>query len=174
MSLARRILLVATDHRFGQLVQTHLHKTFLLTCPVIRFEDLPLVVTPETDGILLFLASETDDAERIETATRELRLQQLPAIVAIMENDEFHAPRRTEHQAPATIEKWSWKTQIKDFNAWLKRNLTEGSPFCDPATETTLDRIRRKLLALTPSLTHMVEQLDIAAAHEVTDRKSVV
>ena len=51
MTFARRILLVASDHRFSQIVQTHLHKTFLLTAPVIRFDDLAQLVSRETDGL---------------------------------------------------------------------------------------------------------------------------
>ena len=64
MTFARRLLLVGTDHRFNQTVQTHLHKTFLLTAPVVRAEDLPELVTRETDGVLLFLAAEPADPDR--------------------------------------------------------------------------------------------------------------
>lgn len=168
MSFARRVAFVATDHRFGQSIQTHLHKTFLLTAPVVRFEDVPQLVSRDTDGVLMFLASEPADAERIEIAVRDLRLQQYPAQIGVLETEEFAATRRLEAFHPHFDGRWVWPAQIKEWNAWLKRAIVEGTPFIDPATETTQDRIRRKLLALTPSLTHMVEQLDIAAAHDVT------
>ena len=91
MTFARRLLLVGSDHRFSQTVQTHLHKTFLLTAPVVRVEDVPELVTRETDGVLLFLAADPADADRIEAAVRELRLQQLPPKLAVLETEEFAA-----------------------------------------------------------------------------------
>lgn len=168
MTFARRLLLVATDHRLSQVVQTHLHKTFLLTAPVVRFDDLAQVVSRDTDGLLLFLASDPEDAERIATAVREIRLQELPPRLAVLETPEFAVGRRLEHVARWVDGKWLWQEHTRELNTWVKRTLTTGYPFVDPVTESTPDRIRRKLLALTPSLTHMVEQLGIAAAHDVT------
>jgi DNA-binding NtrC family response regulator len=168
MSFARRLLLVATDHRLSQVVQTHLHKTFLLTAPVVRFDDLAHVVTRDTDGLILFLASDPDDADRIATAVRELRLQELPPRPAVLETPEFAVGRRLEHVARLLDGKWLWQDHVREVNAWVKRSLTTGVPFVDPAAESIPDRIRRKLLAHTPSLTHLVDQLGIAAAHDVT------
>src|SRR5215211_65900 len=96
MTFARRLILVGTDHRFSQVVQTHLHKTFLLTAPVVRVEDVPNLVTRDSAGVLLFLAADAADAERIETAVRELRLQELPPRVAVLESEEFAHARRLD------------------------------------------------------------------------------
>lgn len=168
MSFARRLLFVATDHRFGQSVQTHLHKTFLLTAPVVRFEDLSQLVTAESDGLIVFLASDPDDAERIESAVRAIRLQQFPAKVGVLQTEEFAAVRRFDLTQNYLESLWVWPGNIKEMNAWVRRTLTEGVPFTDLANEPTADRIRRKLCELTPSLGHLVEQLQIAAAHDVT------
>ena len=96
MTFARRLLLVGTDHRFSQIVQTHLHKTFLLTAPVVRVEDVPNLVSRDTDGVLLFLATEANDTERIENTVRELRLQNLPIKIAVLASDEIAAARRLD------------------------------------------------------------------------------
>jgi DNA-binding NtrC family response regulator len=168
MSFARRLLLVATDHRLSQAVQTHLHKTFLLTAPVVRFEDLSQVVSRETDGVLLLLASEPDDAEKIAMAMREIRLQELPPRTGVLETAEFAAGRRLDSLARAYDGRFLWPDHTRDLNAWIKRTLTTGVPFVDPASEPIRDRIRRKLLALTPSLADMVDQLVIGASHDVT------
>lgn len=168
MTFARRLMLVATDHRLSQAVQTHLHKTYLLTAPVVRFDDLPQLVTRETDGLLLFLASDAEDSDRIGTAVRELRLQELPPRVGVLETPEFAAGRRLDAVAKWVDGRWLWPEHTRELNTWVKRSLTAGPAFVDPATETVPDRIRRRLLSLTPSLTHMVEQLGIAAAHDVT------
>ncbi|CAN5367777.1 hypothetical protein BH11PLA2_BH11PLA2_23690 [soil metagenome] len=168
MTFARRLMIVATDHRFSQSVQTHLHKTFMLTAPVVRFDDVAQLVSRETDGLVLFLASEPDDAERIEAAVRDLALQQMPAKLAMLQTEEYAAVRRFDPFGVPLPDRYVWPTQMKELNAWIKRHMTEGKAFVDPVNETVRERIRRKLLAVTPSLTNMVEQLHIAASHDVT------
>ena len=168
MSFARRLVIVASDHRFGQFVQTHIHKTFLLTAPVVRFEDVAELVTPETDGLILFLASEAGDAERIDAAARAIRLQQLPPGIGVLQTDEFASYRKLESEHPLIDGNWVWTAHIRELNAWIRRTLTEGTPFVDLANEPVGERIRRKLCEWTPSLEPLVEQLQIAAAHDVT------
>ena len=168
MNLARRFLVVSSDHRLSQLVQTHIHKTFLLTAPVVRYDDLPGLLTRETDGLLLLLASDPDDAERIETAIREIKLQDLPPRIALFESQDFRPTRPLDAVLPYLDGRFVWPTQTKEFNGWVRKSLREGPPFVDPANESVGERIRRRLLTLTPSLAPMVEQLEIAAAHDVT------
>ena len=168
MTFARRLLLVGSDHRFSQSVQTHLHKTFLLSAPVVRPDDLVNLVTRDTDGVVLFLASEATDAERIERAVRELKLQTLPPRVGVLVTEEGATARQFESLAGHVEGVFAWGTQLRELNAWLRRAVTPGVPFVDPGHESAAERVRRKLLALTPSLTHLTDQLDIAASHDVT------
>ncbi len=168
MTFARRLLLVGIDHRFSQIVQTHLHKTFLLTAPVVRVEDVPNLVSRDTDGVLIFLVTDANDPERIENTVRELRLQNLPVKIAVLASDEFAATRRVDNLVSHVDGIFSWSNELRELNAWLRRAVTQGVGFVDPANETVSERIRRKLLTLTPSLSHMTDQLDIAATHDVT------
>jgi DNA-binding NtrC family response regulator len=167
MSFARRILLVGADLRFSQTIQTHLHKSFLLTVPAVRADELPDFVSRETDGVLLFLAAEPGDVERIESAVRDLRLRQLPPRLAVLEADTFTAARRLDRAAAHLDARFSWPAQLRELNAWIRRAVTTGTPFADPNTETVAARISRQLLAQTPSLAPLVEQLEIAATHDV-------
>ncbi len=168
MTYPRRLLIVASDHRFSQIVQTHLHKTFLLTAPVARFEDLSNLVNRDTDGLLLFLASEAKDADRIEAAVRDFTLQQLPPKLAMLQTEDYVRERKFEPFTVPLPDRFAWPTNLRELNLWVKRTLSEGQPFVDLANETTRQQIRRRLLTFTPSLTHMVDQLHIAASHEVT------
>ena len=168
MSLARRLLIVSSDHRFGQTVQNHLHKTFLLTAPVVRPDDLPALLTRATDGALVLLAAETSDADRIEAVVRDVRLQEYSPKLVVVEGEGFTAGRRLDALAPHLDARFVWPDQGKEFNAWARRAVVPGTPFVDPANEPVPDRVRRRLLALTPSLAPLAEQLDIAAAHDVT------
>ncbi len=166
MTFARRLLLVGTDHRFNQTVQTHLHKTFLLNAPVVRPDDVPALVTRETDGVLLFLAADPADPECIAAAVRALRVQALPPRLAVLAAVESIGGSPLD--GLPLDGRFAWPDQIKELNAWVRRAVTPGVPFPDLAHETTPERVRRKLMALTPSLAPMASQLDIAAAHDVT------
>ena len=168
MPFTRRMLLVGTDHRFAQLVQTHIHKCFLLTAPAARFEDLAHLVRRDTDGVLLFLASEPSDADRIEAAVRELRLQHYPPRLAVLSAEQFDSARRLDALAPFLDAAFVWPGHLREFNSWIRRAVVPGTPFPDPAVESLAERIRDRLLPLTPSLAPLAEQLEIAAAHTVT------
>ena len=133
MNFARRFLVVSSDHRLSQLVQTHVHKTFLLTAPVVRYDDLPGLLSRETDGLLLMLASEADDAERIETAVREIKLQDLSPRVAMLESSDFRPSKPLDAVLPHLENRFVWPHQTKELNGWVRKSLQEGTPFVDPA-----------------------------------------
>ena len=168
MSFNRRILLVGTDPRFAQVVQTHIHKTFLITAPLVRFEEVASVARRDTDGVLLFLASDPHDADRIESAVRELRLQQLPARLAVLSVENYAAARKVEAIGTFVDANLVWPGHLRELNAWVRRAVTPGQPFPDLANETVAEQIRGRLLTLTPSLAPLAEQLQIAAGHDVT------
>jgi DNA-binding NtrC family response regulator len=168
MTFSRRLLLVGTDPRFAQVVQTHIHKTFLLTAPLVRFEEVPTLVRRDTDGVLLFLASDPHDADRIDATVRELRLQQLPPRLAVLSTENYTAARKVEAIAPFVDANMVWPGHAPEINTWVRRAVTQGTPFPDPTHETVADRIRGRLLTLTPSLAPIAEQLEIAATHDVT------
>jgi len=168
MSFARRLVLVGSDLRFAQTVQTHLHKSFLVTAPVVLAEDVAELVTRETDGVLLFLASEAADTERIANAVRELRLQAAAPRLAVLEQEGFARTRSLDALEPHLECRFAWPGQLRELNAWVRKAVTPGVPFTDPTAETMPQKLRRRLLAFTPSLAPLVPQLEIAAAHDVT------
>ena len=168
MLFTRRMLIVGTDPRLVQLIQTHIHKTFLLTAPAARYEDLPNLVRRDTDGVLLFLASDPQDADRIDAAVRELRLQQLPPRLAVLSAEQFTASRRLDALAPFLDGTFVWPGHLREFNSWIRRAVVPGTPFPDWHTENLTQRIRGRLLPLTPALAPLAEQLEVAATHDVT------
>lgn len=167
MSFARRLMLVGSDHRFAQTIQTHFHKSFLLTVPAVRSEDVPRLVTRDTDGAVLFLAADAADAERIEAGVRELRVQLLPPKLAVLEVEPFADGRRLDPLTSYLAGRFTWPTQARELNAWTRRAVVQGVPFVDPAAETVPERVRRTLLTPTPSLAPLADQLATAAAHDV-------
>ncbi len=167
MSFPRRLLLVGSDLQFGQSIQTHLHKTFMLTAALVRFDDVAHLVRRETDGVLLFLASDPHDADRIEACVRELRIQQLPARLAVLSAENFPAAKRIDTLATQLDANFVWPGHLREINTWVRRIVTPGVPFPDPASETAADRINHRLHQLTPSLVQLAEQTLTAASHDV-------
>ncbi len=168
MTPLRHLVLVANDNRHAQLVQPHLNRALQLAAPTARFEDVPNLLTPETDGDLLLVAFDPADAAAVETVVRETKVQQLPTGLAVVESEQVRDLRLLDHLSPYLAGKWTWPHHTREVTAWARRGLTPGTPFTDPTTETVPQKIRRRLINHTPSLTAMVEQLCIAAAHDVT------
>ncbi|HXD89330.1 MAG TPA: sigma-54 factor interaction domain-containing protein, partial [Urbifossiella sp.] len=164
----RRLILAASDPRFTQSVQLHLQKSLQIAPPVVRFDEVQSLLDPETDGDVLMIASELPDAMAIEAVVRESKVQQSPASFAVLESESMAHQRTFDHLAPHLCGKWVWPVQSRDLTTWARRSLSPGVRFADPAAESIAQKIRRKLVNHTPSLTTMVEQLCIAAAHDVT------
>src|SRR5262249_3034576 len=167
MQSARRLILAAGDVGLVQGVQAHLHRALQLSAPVVRFDDVPQLLSPETDGALLLFAGDPADAAAVETLVRETKVQHLPPALGVVESATVRDLRQLDHLAPYLAGRWAWPHQARELTAWAYRGLEPGTPFADPATETVAQRIRRRLINHTPSLTTLVDQLCIAAAHDV-------
>ncbi|MDB5308233.1 MAG: Limonene hydroxylase [Gemmataceae bacterium] len=165
----RRLVLVANEPKLALAVQTHLQKALQLTAPVVRFDEVSNLLAPETDGDLLLIASDPADVVAVENVVRESKVQMAPAGLAVLEAESVAGLRPLDHLAPYLTGRFVWPHLARDLTMWARRALSpNGARFADPATETTAQKIRRRLVNHTPSLTTMVDQLCIAAAHDVT------
>jgi two-component system response regulator HydG len=168
MTSSRRLVLVAQDQRLATVVQSYLQKAIQLAAPIVRFEDVPSLLTPETDGDLLLIASDPSDAQAVEAVVREAKVQHLPAVLSVLEADAVRMSGKLDSLNPYLANRFGWPHQTRELTTWAQRALSPGTPFADPANESVAATIRRRLINHTPSLTAMVEQLCIAAAHDVT------
>lgn len=164
----RRLLLAAADPRHALTFQAHLQGSLPATAPVIRFEELPELTSPETDGDVVLFALDPADAPAVETAIREAKVQQFPMRFALVESEQVRNLRLLNHLAPHVANRLLWPAQSRELLAWSRRALQDGTPFADPGNETTAAHLRRRLMNQTPSLTGLVEQLCLAAEHDVT------
>jgi DNA-binding NtrC family response regulator len=164
----RRLVIAAQDAHLAATVQSHLHRAVQLSAPVVRFEDVPHLLSPDTDGDLLLVAGAPSDALAIETVVRECRVQHLPPALTVLESESARASNRLDPVAPYLTNRFVWPHHARELSAWAQRALSPGAPFADPDTETVPETIRRRLVNHTPALTALVEQLCIAAAHDVT------
>jgi DNA-binding NtrC family response regulator len=168
MLLPSRLLLVASDTRLTAAAQAHLQKAVQLTVPAVGPDEVPPLLTPEADGDLLLIAADPADATGIEAVVREARVQQSPARMAVLESEAVRSARLLDYLDPHLVGRWVWPHQARELTAWATRGHSHDAPFPDPASETLAEKIRRRLINHTPSLTAMVDQLVIAAAHDVT------
>ena len=65
MTPTRRLVLAASDPRLAQTVQAHFARTLALNVPIVRFEDVPHLLAPDTDGDVLLVASDPSDAAAV-------------------------------------------------------------------------------------------------------------
>jgi transcriptional regulator with PAS, ATPase and Fis domain len=163
----RRLVLVGSDLRLTEAVQSHLQKALQLTSPVVRFDEVPHLLAPETDGDLLLIAADRSDAAAVETVVRETKVQQLPPGMAVVEGEAIAGQRLFDHLTPYVAGRWAWPHESRELTTWVRQVQLPGESFADPARETIAQKIRRRLVNHTPSLTTMVDQLCIAAAHDV-------
>jgi transcriptional regulator with PAS, ATPase and Fis domain len=168
MQNQRRLVLAAADLRHVQTLQAHFQRTLQLTTPVVRFDEVQNLLTPETDGSILLVVMDPSDVNAAETVVREAKIQQFPASIAAVESDIVRDLRLLDAFSSHLVGRWTWPHQTRELTTWARAATEPGTPFPDPATETVAERIRRRLINHTPSLTSMVEQLCIAAAHDVT------
>ena len=154
---SRRLVIVAQDQRLAAVVQSHLQRAIQLNAPVVRYEDVPQLLTPETDGDLLLVASDPADAHLVEAVVRETKVQHLPAGLSVLETDAVRASGKLDSLNPYIGDRFVWPHHPRELTAWAHRALAPGTPFADPATESVSETIRRRLINHTPSLTAMVE-----------------
>ena len=159
MTFSRRLMIVGGDHRFSQQLQNHLHQTFLITTPIVQYDDLDDLVSDVTDGVLIFVGGSSNAMER---AIRTFRLRAFPMRMINVAEDAVSPT------ASLVDDHFVWPEQRRELNSWIRKYTTAGVGFHDPATETVRDILKRKVLTTTPSLEPLIEQLEIAAGHDVT------
>jgi DNA-binding NtrC family response regulator len=167
MHAHRRLVLAAADPRQALTFQAHLQRTIQLAPPVVRFEELAEITSTETDGAVLLFVLDPADVAAAERVAREATVQQLPVRFALAESEQVRHHRLTDQLAAGVAKRLLWPAQTQELTAWSRCGLEPGTPFADPATESIAARFRRRLINQTPSLTGLVEQLCIAAEHDV-------
>jgi two-component system response regulator HydG len=168
MHLHRSLVLAVADIRQAQTVQDHLQRAIQLTPPAVLFEDVTHLLTPETDGNILLVATDPADVTAAETVVRETKIRRFPTGFALLESEQVRNSGALDHLTQHLIGRWTWPQQSRELTNWARSGLEPSTPFPDPTIETVAERIRRWLINHTPSLTTMVEQMCIAAAHDMT------
>jgi two-component system response regulator HydG len=98
----RRLVIAAGDPRQALTFQAHLQNSLQVHAPVVRFEEMPHLLSPETDGDILLFALDPADAALAETIVREAKVQQIPVRFALVESEQVRGLRLLDSMAPSS------------------------------------------------------------------------
>jgi two-component system response regulator HydG len=164
-----RLLVVGNDPAFVQVVLALVRRQndrIPLTC---RYDGVRQHVGPGTDGLVLLLANQPGDMPAVKGLLQELQLLHYNPRLVLIETPTAGIKNALDGFEGQLAERRFWNDG-KDLISTLEThsNANQGLGFFDPARETVAERIARRLVAHTPSLAPMAEQLALAAAHDVT------
>ncbi len=156
-----RMALVADDPRLAQAVQGHLRRHLGREVFQCGLDDARQHLTPEMEGFLLLAAGAPADADRVLRLVQEIRIQQLPAVLTLLEATPSAPGRGLAGLMPHVSHRLRWPDDAEHLVALLRR-------LPPPEEQTTEDRLATRLIGQTPSLVPLVERLALAAEHDVT------
>src|SRR5262245_19382648 len=164
-----RLLVVGNDQTFLQVVLASIrrhHDRIPLSC---RYDAVRQHVGPGTDGLLLLLVSQAADIPAAKGLLQEVQLLHWTPRIVLIETPSAGIKSALDGFETPLAERRLWN-EGKDLMATIElhANANQGLGFFDPARESTAERIARRLVAQTPSLAPMAEQLALAATLDVT------
>src|SRR5262249_6939620 len=126
MTSHRRLLIAANDARAALSVQAHLGRALQLAAPIVRLDEVPNLLTPETDGDVLLVVPDPADAPAAEAVVRETKIQQLPTGLAVAESEQVRGYRLLDNLDAHLAGRWLWPQEGRELTAWARRGLTPG------------------------------------------------
>jgi DNA-binding NtrC family response regulator len=122
----------------------------------------------ETPGLLVLAVMLPEDVEPMRLLIQEARLQQWPLAFLIVEAGELAGQGACAGLDAHVAGRLAWPADAARL-AKLVRKLAPGGPsFADTLDPPPLEKLRRRLVCHTPSLLPMLENLALAAAHDIT------
>jgi transcriptional regulator with PAS, ATPase and Fis domain len=106
------------------------------------------------------------DAEQALRLVREAAIQQLPMRIFVVGEPHLLDPLAIHE--PDQVHLLAWPADARAIADLVDEPLRRARPFRATGEESIEEIIHQRLLALTPSLTPMVERIALAAAHDVT------
>jgi DNA-binding NtrC family response regulator len=164
-----RLALVANDQHLAHAVQSQLQEAFEETAFHCPFDVIRNHLSARTGGILLIVASSPMESQLTVSLVQEIRLQQWPWRVIVIETEAATNGKDLAFLDSQVIGRLRWPLEAGGLAAFLKERLGRARKFIAAAEEETLaERIGRRLLGQTPSLSSLAEPLALAATHDMT------
>ncbi len=161
-----RVALVSADERFAESIQSYLQRELGHSAFACSFDQIREHLGPDTDGVLIAAASKAD-VEAARCLVQEICLQKLPTLLIVVERDAERHPQIAA-LAPYVVRHLYWPDDAASIKQLVQERSNRGREFTSGRHESLEDLLRRKLLALTPSLLPLVERVALASQHDVT------
>ncbi len=161
-----RLLIVASDEILGRDVQQHL-KGVGLDSEIQNPETVRDCVTFDADGVILLAAADSADCDELIRLVQELRLKQWPANFVTIEANKSITDSALAVLDPYVKRRFRWPDDAPALAATIKPHVGRGRHFTHIDKEHLVEKIRRRLLAHTPSLAMLVEPIHLAALYDV-------
>jgi transcriptional regulator with PAS, ATPase and Fis domain len=161
-----RLVLVAQDSHLAAAARSHLKKGLKKRAFLCKFAKAPNLLGPDADGLLLLAAASPADTGPVRRLVQEIHLRQLPPTVVLVVGEG--AGPELANLDPYLRARLRWPQEANRLDGLVREWRGCGREFPGTRPETLEDRLRRRLLAHTPSLAPLVPRLALAAAHDLT------
>ncbi|HJT76440.1 MAG TPA: sigma 54-interacting transcriptional regulator, partial [Gemmataceae bacterium] len=168
-----RPLLVSRDQEPGSEVRNYLEEQLGLTLAMRPYEEILSQPDSHAERVLVCVASSTADGWDVARLVQDVRLQQLPLNVIVVETEALAEEGVLGELTPYVCHRLRWPLQADALGRLPELQRANGvAPAWDEAGGEGVDALRgvmaRELCRHTPSLEGLAEPLALAAAHEVT------
>jgi transcriptional regulator with PAS, ATPase and Fis domain len=156
-----RLVLASDNLGLSASVQAHLRHAANRELHPCSLEEARRHLSPDLGAILLLSAGGPAEADSVLRLVQEVRIQQLPAALAVIEAAPAAPGRGLAALSHHVQHRLAWPGDAGKL-ADLVRQLPPDEP------RTSEDHIADRLAGQTPSLIPLVERLALAAEHDVT------
>jgi DNA-binding NtrC family response regulator len=167
--LSPPLSLVANDPTLANHLLSHLnqipgHRPSL--CPFALLEQQGI---PTPGSVVLLAAASAADGERLVPLVQEIALRRWPVTVLVVETEAATHARDLGFLDPYIAGRVRWPGQAPTLVNLVRSHLPRALPPAEGSGEDEpTAAIRRQVLATTPSLEPLVEEVHLAASHDVT------
>jgi two-component system response regulator HydG len=166
------LAVVAQEPTLATALHDQLHETFGYPPLVHSFESVRPGLSLQSSGVLVCAAASPAEAHEVVQLVQDVRLQQWPVAVVLVEGAGLDDGTPLDRLEPYTAGRVRWPGQAPLLRGLIQRTgklHPNGRPGLDGTPRDSLAELfTQELLSHTPSLLHMSEPLTLAAAHDVT------
>jgi DNA-binding NtrC family response regulator len=160
------IALVADDPRLAEAVGRQLRAGLGVPIAVCGFREVRTHFGPDIEKVLVFASSSPAETGQVKHLLQEIAINRFPCIMFFLAGSEQVGQDQLQALGPLITRKLDWPADADLLQTLLRERLKRIDPAADDGS--IQGKIRRSLGNRTPSLLPLLEQIAIAALHDVT------
>src|SRR5207302_3338211 len=116
----------------------------------------------------LLASASAAESEQVLRLVQEVHLQKRPTVLVVVESDAARAGMDLGRLDPYVARRLRWPADAAALGQLVRERAARLPQVLVMKEETVEEVVRRRLLSQTPSLLPLVEQVALAARHDVT------